>query len=125
MTDVEITPQADDQLEQLETEDRERILKKLDEARDWTEHRLNPMSGGPTTSSGLATTAPSSHGTARTISSSSRPSATAGTSTTGTCLRRSLQRIVFPGLPWSNVVVRQRRTGTIVVVDEHREERDV
>lgn len=47
MTDVEITPQADDQLEQLETEDRERILKKLSEAREWTEHRLDPLSGWP------------------------------------------------------------------------------
>jgi mRNA interferase RelE/StbE len=47
MTDVEITPQADDQLEQLEAEDRERVLKKLAEAQDWTEHRLDPLSGWP------------------------------------------------------------------------------
>lgn len=47
MTDVEITPQADEHLEQLEAEDRERILKKLAEARDWTEHRLDPPSGWP------------------------------------------------------------------------------
>lgn len=32
MTDVEITPQADDQVEQLEPEARERILKNLAEA---------------------------------------------------------------------------------------------
>ena len=47
MTEVEITPQADEQLEQLETETRERLLKKLAEARDWTEHRLDPLSGWP------------------------------------------------------------------------------
>ena len=47
MTDVEITSQADDHLEQLETEARERILKKLAEAQDWTEHRLEPLSGYP------------------------------------------------------------------------------
>ena len=47
MTDVEITPQADDQLGQLETEDRERILQKLTEARGWTEHRLEPLTGWP------------------------------------------------------------------------------
>jgi|AntDeeMetagen285_2_1112576.scaffolds.fasta_scaffold34287_1 mRNA-degrading endonuclease RelE of RelBE toxin-antitoxin system len=32
MTDVEITPQAGDQLAQLETETRERVLKELAEA---------------------------------------------------------------------------------------------
>jgi mRNA interferase RelE/StbE len=47
MTEVEITPQADEHLENLESEDRERILKKLAEARDWTEHRLAPLSGWP------------------------------------------------------------------------------
>ena len=47
MTDVEITSQADDHLEQLETEARERLLKKLAEAQDWTEHRLEPLSGYP------------------------------------------------------------------------------
>jgi len=47
MTDVEITPQADDHLEGLEAEARERILKKLGEAQEWTEHRLEPLSGYP------------------------------------------------------------------------------
>ncbi|WP_159904823.1 type II toxin-antitoxin system RelE family toxin [Salinirussus salinus] len=47
MTDVEITPQADEHLAQLEQETRERILKKLAEAKDWTEHRLDPLSGYP------------------------------------------------------------------------------
>jgi mRNA interferase RelE/StbE len=47
MTDVEITPNADDQLEQLDSEARERVLKKLAEARDWTEHRLDPLTGWP------------------------------------------------------------------------------
>ena len=40
-------PQADEQLAQLEDEARERILKNLAEARDWTEHRLDPLSGWP------------------------------------------------------------------------------
>lgn len=47
MTTVEITPQADEQLAQLEAEDRERVLQKLAEARDWTEHRLDPLNGWP------------------------------------------------------------------------------
>lgn len=47
MTDVEITPQADEHLEELESEARERVLQKLGEAREWTEHRLDPLSGWP------------------------------------------------------------------------------
>jgi mRNA interferase RelE/StbE len=47
MTEVEITPQADDHLEDLETEARERILKKLEEAQEWTQHRLEPLSNYP------------------------------------------------------------------------------
>jgi mRNA interferase RelE/StbE len=44
MTDVEFTSKADDHLEDLEAEARERILRKLAEAQDWTEHRLEPLS---------------------------------------------------------------------------------
>ena len=44
MTDVEITPQADKHLEGLDPEARERVLTKLGEAQDWTEHRLDPLS---------------------------------------------------------------------------------
>ena len=47
MTDVKITPQADEHLEGLDSEARERILKKLAEAQDWTEHRLERLSGWP------------------------------------------------------------------------------
>ena len=47
MTDVEITPQADEHLESLDSEPRERILKKLAEAQDWTDHRLEPLTGWP------------------------------------------------------------------------------
>jgi len=47
MTDVEITHQADEHLEKLEPEPRERILKKLNEAKEWTEHRLEPLTGWP------------------------------------------------------------------------------
>lgn len=45
MTDVEITPQADEHLD--DSEARERILKKLNEAQEWTEHRIDPLSGWP------------------------------------------------------------------------------
>ena len=47
MTDVKITPQADEHLEGLDSGARERILKKLAEAKDWTEHRLERLSGWP------------------------------------------------------------------------------
>lgn len=47
MTDIEITPQADEHLDGLDSEARERILKKLAEAQDWTEHRLERLSGWP------------------------------------------------------------------------------
>jgi len=40
MTEVEITPQADESLEKLDPEARKRVLGKLSEARDWTEQRL-------------------------------------------------------------------------------------
>lgn len=47
MTDVEITSKADDHLADLDPEARERVLKKLAEAREWTAHRLEPLSGYP------------------------------------------------------------------------------
>lgn len=47
MTDVEITPTADDHLADLNSEARERVLKKLGEAREWPDHRLKPLSGWP------------------------------------------------------------------------------
>jgi mRNA interferase RelE/StbE len=47
MPTVEITPQADDQLADLDTEPRERILKKLAEAEDWPDHRLKSLSNYP------------------------------------------------------------------------------
>ena len=47
MTTVEITPQADDHLADLDAKSRERILKKLPEAEEWTEHRLKPLSNYP------------------------------------------------------------------------------
>lgn len=45
MTDVEITSKADEHLANLDPQARERVLKKLAEARDWTEHRLERLSG--------------------------------------------------------------------------------
>jgi mRNA interferase RelE/StbE len=44
---VQITPQADEQLADLNSEARKRILKKLDEATEWTDHRLEPLTGYP------------------------------------------------------------------------------
>lgn len=45
MTEVEWTPKALDLLEGLDTEAQERLVKKLDEAKDWTSHRLENLSG--------------------------------------------------------------------------------
>lgn len=47
MADIELTPQAEEHLERLDAERRERVLKKLAEARDWPDHRLEPLSGWP------------------------------------------------------------------------------
>lgn len=47
MTDVEYTEQALQHLESLETEVAERVLNKVEEATEWTEHRLEPLSGYP------------------------------------------------------------------------------
>lgn len=47
MIDVEITPQADDHLGDIDPQARERVLTKLAEAREWTDHRLDPLSGYP------------------------------------------------------------------------------
>jgi len=40
MTEVEWTPKALDLLEGIESEAQERLVKKLDEAKDWTSHCL-------------------------------------------------------------------------------------
>lgn len=47
MTTVEITPKADEHLENLDPQARERMLKKLAEAREWTDHRLERLTGYP------------------------------------------------------------------------------
>lgn len=47
MTEVEWTPKAVELLEGLETEVQERLITKLDEARDWTSHRLEKLTGYP------------------------------------------------------------------------------
>lgn len=47
MTNIEFTPTADDHLQNLDHQTRERILKKLAEAEEWTESRLEPLSGYP------------------------------------------------------------------------------
>lgn len=47
MTEVEWTPKALDLLEGLDSEAQERLLKKLDEAKDWTSHRLEKLTGYP------------------------------------------------------------------------------
>jgi mRNA interferase RelE/StbE len=44
---VEWTPKALDLLDGLETEAQERLVAKLDEAQDWTSHRLEKLSGYP------------------------------------------------------------------------------
>ena len=47
MTEVEWTSKALDLLEGLESEAQERLVTKLDEAKDWTSHRLEKLSGYP------------------------------------------------------------------------------
>ncbi len=81
MTDVEITPQADEHLANLEAEPRERILKKLAEARSGQTTGSNPCLAGPTTSSGQATTERSSPGAKTRTYSTSKLSGTVETST--------------------------------------------
>lgn len=47
MTEVEYTEKAIDHLESLEPHIADRILNKVDEATEWTEHRLEPLTGYP------------------------------------------------------------------------------
>lgn len=47
MTDVEWTQKAISLLEGLDQEAQERLISKVDEARDWTSHRLEKLSGYP------------------------------------------------------------------------------
>jgi mRNA interferase RelE/StbE len=45
MTEVEYTEKAIDHLESLDPQVADRVMNKVDEATDWTEHRLEPLSG--------------------------------------------------------------------------------
>jgi len=47
MTTVEYTEQALGHLEELEPHVADRIINKVDEATEWTEHRLERLSGYP------------------------------------------------------------------------------
>ena len=47
MTEVEWTPKAVGLPEGLESEAQERLVKKLDEVKDWTSHRLEKLTGYP------------------------------------------------------------------------------
>ncbi|AAG20857.1 MULTISPECIES: hypothetical protein [Halobacterium] len=47
MTKVEWTSKALDLLDGLDIEAQERLVKKLDEAKDWTSHRLEKLTGYP------------------------------------------------------------------------------
>lgn len=47
MTEVEYTEKALDHLEGLDPQVADRVLNKVDEATEWTEHRLEPLSGYP------------------------------------------------------------------------------
>lgn len=47
MTDVEYTEKALEHLADLEDHVADRVLNKVDEATEWTEHRLEPLSGYP------------------------------------------------------------------------------
>ena len=47
MTDVEYTEQALEHLEDLEDHVADRVMNKADEATEWTDHRLERLSGYP------------------------------------------------------------------------------
>jgi mRNA interferase RelE/StbE len=47
MTDVEYTEQALEHLANLEDHVADRVMNKVDEATEWTEHRLERLSGCP------------------------------------------------------------------------------
>ncbi|MFC7324495.1 type II toxin-antitoxin system RelE/ParE family toxin [Halorubrum rutilum] len=47
MTEVEYTEQALSHLESLDPQSADRMMNKIDEATEWTEHRLEPLSGYP------------------------------------------------------------------------------
>ena len=47
MTDVEYTEQALEHLANLEDHVADRVMNKVDEATEWTEHRLERLSGYP------------------------------------------------------------------------------
>jgi mRNA interferase RelE/StbE len=45
MTDVEYTEKAIGHLDRLDSQVANRIMNKVDEATEWTEHRLEPLTG--------------------------------------------------------------------------------
>ncbi|EFW93376.1 hypothetical protein ZOD2009_05912 [Haladaptatus paucihalophilus DX253] len=47
MTTVEWSDRGVEQIEDLEHDIQDRILNKLDEATEWTEHRLEPLTNYP------------------------------------------------------------------------------
>jgi mRNA interferase RelE/StbE len=47
MTDVEYTDQALNHLGKLDPQVADRLMKKVDEATEWTEHRLERLTGYP------------------------------------------------------------------------------
>lgn len=47
MTDVRVTDRADEQLNSLDSAARERLIGKIEEATEWTEHRLSPLTNSP------------------------------------------------------------------------------
>lgn len=47
MTEVEYTEQAIGHLENLDPQVADRVMNKVDSATDWTEHRLDRLSGYP------------------------------------------------------------------------------
>lgn len=47
MTDIEYTEKALSHLEGLDPQVADRVMNKVDEATEWTEHRLEPLSGYP------------------------------------------------------------------------------
>lgn len=101
MTDAEYTEQALDHLDDLEDHVADRVMNKVDEATEWTEHRLENCRAIPTTNFEPATIERSSPGIGTKRRSSSRPSATGETSTIDTCRRDPPRSFSSAASNWS------------------------
>jgi mRNA interferase RelE/StbE len=92
MTDVEYTEKALDQLEKLDPQVADRVMNKVQEATEWTEHRLEPLMGYPYYKLRAGDYRAIVTWDRDAVSSASRPSVTDVTSTTGISLPEEVFR---------------------------------